>query len=314
MNIHKTYRIDENQFIEAVKNSLNIHQALISLGLNGKGGAYKTFKIRCAKLNLDISHLINDKEKQKRSDITLEEIKTACGTNISRRGTLSILGLNYENGSNVRWLDSLINEKKIDTSHWLGCGHLLNKTHNWNKSIPDEKIFVENSKFLWNHSIKKRLIQKKILEYKCHGANCGINSWYGQKLSLQLEHINGDHTDNRIENLTFLCPNCHSLTSTFCRGQKAYNLTSKENKPPQTQIRTTKENFCLDCNKTISSSAKRCKSCSKKLQPKKIAWPDKNTLLAMLEQSSYLAVGKRLGVSDNAIRKYLKNSGANGRT
>ena len=44
---------------------------------------------------------------------------------------------------------------------------------------------------------------------------CGLSEWINGKLVLELDHINGDHTDNRIENLRFLCPNCHSQTETF---------------------------------------------------------------------------------------------------
>ena len=47
---------------------------------------------------------------------------------------------------------------------------------------------------------------------------CGLSEWINGKLVLELDHINGDHTDNRIENLRYLCPNCHSQTDTF-RGR-----------------------------------------------------------------------------------------------
>ena len=56
------------------------------------------------------------------------------------------------------------------------------------------------------------------MEYKC--ANCGLIEWQGQVLSLHLDHINGINNDHRIENLRFLCPNCHSLTETYAGKNK----------------------------------------------------------------------------------------------
>lgn len=57
------------------------------------------------------------------------------------------------------------------------------------------------------------------LEYKC--AFCGnTGEWLGQKLTLQLDHINGKNNDYRIENLRFLCPNCHSITPTYAGKNK----------------------------------------------------------------------------------------------
>lgn len=75
-------------------------------------------------------------------------------------------------------------------------------------------IFCENSN-VHRGSLKKIIIINKLIEYKCIKCeNSGI--WEGKKLFLQLDHINGIRNDNRIENLRFLCPNCHSQTETFC--------------------------------------------------------------------------------------------------
>ena len=45
---------------------------------------------------------------------------------------------------------------------------------------------------------------------------CGLSEWRGEPLPLAVDHINGVHTDNRLENLRILCPNCHALTATWC--------------------------------------------------------------------------------------------------
>ena len=71
-----------------------------------------------------------------------------------------------------------------------------------------EEILIENSSYDNIASLKRRLLNEGYLEYKC--SECGISEWNGKPLSLHLDHINGKHNDHRIENLRFLCPNCHS--------------------------------------------------------------------------------------------------------
>jgi Zn finger protein HypA/HybF involved in hydrogenase expression len=86
---------------------------------------------------------------------------------------------------------------------------------NWAKGktfTPDENVFKENS-FYSNEMVKQRIVKQDLLEYKC--VKCGIDSWQGESIVLDLDHINGVNTDNRLSNLRFLCPNCHSQTDTY---------------------------------------------------------------------------------------------------
>ena|ERR1035437_2569729 len=77
----------------------------------------------------------------------------------------------------------------------------------------DEQVFVENSTYP-RHRLKERLIKFMIIDHKCQC--CSIeHEWNNKPLILQLDHINGINNDNRLENLRFLCPNCHSQQETF---------------------------------------------------------------------------------------------------
>lgn len=85
--------------------------------------------------------------------------------------------------------------------------------------IPLEDIIHENKHPYYNRQrLKKRLISNGYLDEKCY--ECGITNWNNKKLTFHLEHIDGNSQNHHISNLTFLCPNCHSQTDTYCRGQR----------------------------------------------------------------------------------------------
>ena len=111
-----------------------------------------------------------------------------------------LLGTN--GGSSTDILKRRIEELKCDTSHF----HLKGGGNHAKYSM--EEILIENSSYDNIASLKRRLLNEGYLEYKC--SECGISEWNGKPLSLHLDHINGKHNDHRIENLRFLCPNCHS--------------------------------------------------------------------------------------------------------
>ncbi len=97
------------------------------------------------------------------------------------------------------------------------------------KKIDKDKLFCKNSKHT-RTVLRKVIIKEKLIPYKC--AICGITEWQGKTLSLELDHINGENNDNRLENLRFLCPNCHSQTDTYgSRNQKisesSYDITEE---------------------------------------------------------------------------------------
>lgn len=161
---------------------------------------------------------------------------------------------------------------------------------------PLVEILTERSPYS-RSQLKKRLFKTGTLKEICSECIVGPE-WAGKPLTLTLDHINGIHDDNRLENLRILCPNCHSQTPTFAgRNNK---------KPPR---------FCKDCQRPISRRAVRCRKCNnigrprqtKITRPTKINWPPTETLRQMVVAKSFLAVGRELGVSDNAIRKRIKN-------
>jgi len=66
--------------------------------------------------------------------------------------------------------------------------------------------------------VRRVIIKDSLIPYKC--GECGISEWNNRKLALHLDHINGKNSDHRLENLRFLCPNCHSQTETYTGKNK----------------------------------------------------------------------------------------------
>ncbi len=78
--------------------------------------------------------------------------------------------------------------------------------------IPIGELLVRGRKTSRGH-LKRRLVDAGVKENRCE--ECGITKWRGKFLSMQLHHLNGDGMDNRLENIRFLCANCHSQTETY---------------------------------------------------------------------------------------------------
>lgn len=112
------------------------------------------------------------------------------------------------------------------------------------KRISPDKLFVEDCKSS-DETVKQRFIE--VSEYKCNC--CGIFEWQNKPLTLQLDHINGNHMDCRFENLRLLCPSCHSQTITYAGRQQWANVI------------VTDDEFiiALKCNSTIRKALQSVK-------------------------------------------------------
>ena len=114
-----------------------------------------------------------------------------------------------------------MDDLNLDYSIFKGKSAVI-KTNKLN-NIRKEDILKENCKHQ-RIVLRRYVIKNNLIPYKC--AICGCTEWQGKTLSLELDHINGINNDNRLENLRFLCPNCHSQTSTY--GSRNQQLNSSE--------------------------------------------------------------------------------------
>ena len=114
-------------------------------------------------------------------------------------------------------IEDAIQKNNIDYSHF----NMFKKIDGY---LYTSKDLVKNSKCS-RGLVRGILIREKILDHTICVICKVRNSWCDKSLTLQVDHIDGDHTNNEISNLRFLCPNCHSQTSTFC-GRKRKHVKS----------------------------------------------------------------------------------------
>lgn len=231
---------------------------------------------------------------------TIEEFKKAVEESYSIAQALTKLKLSPR-GGNYRIFKRFEKLYNIDTSHFTGQGHMKGRKNNF-LTKPLSEILVKNCEYSSN-KLRKRLISEGLKEHRCEC--CGLTEWLDEPIPLELDHIDGDHYNNLIENLKILCPNCHAKTPTY-RGKNKKNKNSETIRRKKERIRTKKVYNCLSCSVELSGNHKTglCSSCYSKSQ-RKVERPSKEQLLQEVNQSSYVAVGKKYGVSDNAIRKWI---------
>jgi hypothetical protein len=150
---------------------------------------------------------------------TKESLEPLVKKNKSVTGVLRDLGLKIT-GGNHRSITQRIKEYGIDKSHFTGQGWSKGETQTSHSSvekvarfnrIPDDEVFKKGSGY--NPSkLYNRLLQIG-WDNKCKV--CGLETWLKKPIRLHVDHINGDHSDHRLDNLQLLCPNCHQQTETW---------------------------------------------------------------------------------------------------
>lgn len=243
-----------------------------------------------------------------------DDFINAVKQSTSIRNLLLNIGLKGA-GANYDLAKQRIKKLMLDTSHFTGQGHLKGKTHGWAKKIPLELILIDGVSY-GTDKLRKRLIREGIFENKCN--RCHGTEWLGVQIPLELEHKNGVVTDNRLENLEILCPNCHALTSTY-RGRnigrvmefgrhKALKKPCRKRREGSIPSMTTTNVRTCRCGMKIGGRSKSglCKRCVGIGVGRKVDRPSLDVLKDEISKLGFCGVGRKYGVSDNAIRKWLK--------
>ena len=206
------------------------------------------------------------------------QLTTAVSTSTRISEVARKLGLKP---SSARHLRRHIVRLKLDTSH------LITQHRPGDQAPLSSRLTLKSgADSSW---LKARIVQEGLQPEEC--SVCGLGpTWRDLPLTLQLDHINGDHSDNRLENLRLLCPNCHTQTPTWGRGRKRARCPCGNLKVAQTRR-------CAACK--AGTAEKRWTSTPK------INWPSIEKLTRSVDETSYAAVASELGVSAPTVRKHV---------
>lgn len=212
---------------------------------------------------------------------------------------------------NYDTLKRIIKDGNIDITHFKRQTGGARNSH-------EIEFYLQKGSAISSYKLKNKLLKEGIKEYKCE--SCGNTEWLGKPIKLELHHINGDNTDNRIENLQFLCPNCHAYTDNF--GGKNQKVNIKDFVPKKErkyididylqELLNKYEDIVIvseKMGKTVRTIKKYIKTYNLTMPPKKISYNETEMIQLMKEERNYTKVGEKLGITDNAVRKRFKRLG-----
>lgn len=222
---------------------------------------------------------------------TKELIQRAVDDSKSIADMIRFFGLSVTGGNHGNMKQRIV-QYNIDISHFKPGGFTTENQSKKRKTAKDILIKGSENKREYPHLLRRALIEIG-RNHVCESCDCGT-VWKNIPLTLQIDHIDGDYSNNHPDNLRFLCPNCHSQTPTFGNKKKpkCCKLCGEEFYPNHKT-----HTFCSTICSNKSKSSVRLK---------KIVWPSDSDLKKMVNETNFSVVGKSLGVSDNAVRKHLK--------
>lgn len=202
-------------------------------------------------------------------------------------------------GHNYRTVKRYVAEWGISTDHFDPNVGRRRAAHS--RKMPLDQALVENSTYPRGR-LKRRLLAAGLKEPYCE--LCGQGEiWRGRWMSLVLDHINGIPNDNRLVNLRLVCANCAATLDTHC----GRNVPRRRRCPGcggSFAPRNMQHRYCsMDCWGGVAS--KLYKGIPHPNQ-RKVPRPSHDQLMEDLSTMSYCAVGRKYGVSDNAVRKWIR--------
>ena len=265
--------------------------------LRNEGDSFGTIakKLLISKSNARYYYNINLEDYKNKMLAREKYINDVCKlakkcTNINQ--ILRILG---KKGTNEYYnqIKKILADNNIDTSHFVNGERFVD---NFKKPVKPLAEYLVSGATTNISKLREKLLKKGVKEHKCENPECGLSEWHGKPIPLQLHHINGDRTDNRLENLQLLCPNCHAMTDNYC-GKNTRKETNK----------------CKICGKEIKTSSVYCEECYHNHIQSKNGFVEKPTDKELIdnfkELGSFRGICKRYGVSHKKVENWFGDYG-----
>lgn len=198
---------------EAARGARTLSEALGRLRVDPRGWKRRYIHERMKKLGVDVSHFEREGAKW-----TRDILEPVVARSTSVNDVLRQLGLDPVGGHHTN-ISRRIKAYGLDTSHFTPVARTERQRYNQRRRTAEEILVEDTSAYARRvpGSRLKRALREQGVEERC--ALCGIEPvWLGEALPIEVDHIDGDWRNNRIENLRLLCPNCHSTTDSY-RGR-----------------------------------------------------------------------------------------------
>lgn len=205
---------------EAAAQSNSIREMVEHMGLSPRDSPYGYIRKKLDKFGIDTSHFTGKRSNRPEALLPREDVARAVAESQSLAGVMRMLGLSPLGGSGRAKVKRSIESYGLSTAHFTGQGHFRGTPSPHRKSAAQILVKLPPGSPRTQTALLRRALDDLGVPHVCNECGTGEN-WQGRRLVLELDHINGDRLDNRVENLRYLCPSCHSQTKTHSRPRRA---------------------------------------------------------------------------------------------